>query len=390
MNDSLDIAAIRDEFPALQKYTWFQNGSVSITPRSVTAAFDARMAEIHQRGPLHIVYPDEEYPRRHASKQIVATFLGAAAEDLALVRGVSEAFQVVLSGISWEAGDEIVVSADEEAALLLPALHLSEARGVRVQRLELDENLPRQAAQLDKLLSRRTKLLAISHVTTDCGHRLPIDDLCGIARRRDVLSFVDAAHSAGVFPMRLDELTCDFAAVLSYKWMYAPYAAGMLYADREAVSRLGLTFAGGRSEQSLDFEKQSFELRETAERFQYGPWCWPLVHAWAAAAEWLDSIGVAEIERRTRLLTNQLKDGLLTIPGLRLLTPRPWSASAALVTVELTERKGEAISQQLRDEYRMIVKPLPHTREGLRISVPFLLLEAEIDGLLTALNEILR
>ena len=86
--------------------------------------------------------------------------------------------------------------------------------------------------QLDAFAARfteRTRLLAVSHVTTETGFRLPVAQLCAQARARGILTFVDLAHSAGLFPIDLTELGCDFAGILSYKWMYAPFAAGALY-----------------------------------------------------------------------------------------------------------------------------------------------------------------
>lgn len=389
MNSSseiLDIESIRREFPALRNYTWFQNGGVSITPQCVADEHARLMKELLERGPMHIVYPDEEYPRRRATMQRLADFFGADPRELALMRGVSEAYQTVLRGLEWEPGDEIVISPDEEAALLLPTLHLRDLFGVKVVRLPLIEDAVEQLAAFCDCLSTRTKLVALSHVTTDLGWRLPIGDICAISRERGVLSFVDLAHSAGLFPIGLKELGCDFAGLLSYKWMYAPYASGLLYARQASQNQISIRYAGGRSEKSLDFERDRYELRETAEKFQYGPWSWPLVHAWAAAAEWLAGIGLSAIGQRTQMLTTQLKNHLNAIPGTTLFTPQPTKQSAALVSFGLTGWKGEALSHTLRERWNMIVKPLPHTREGLRISVPFFTLDEEIDQLANAIT----
>ena len=92
----MDIERIRRDFPALQQYTWFQNGGVSITPAPVAAEHLRCMEEILRRGPLHIVYPDEEYPRRQKTMAKLASFFGVKAAELALMRGVSEGFQTVI------------------------------------------------------------------------------------------------------------------------------------------------------------------------------------------------------------------------------------------------------------------------------------------------------
>ena len=101
----MDVHAIRRQFPALQNYTWFQNGGVSITPQCVADAHAELMQELLQRGPMHIVHPDEENARRQQTMQRLADFFGVTPGELAVMRGVSEAFLTVLRGMVWETGD---------------------------------------------------------------------------------------------------------------------------------------------------------------------------------------------------------------------------------------------------------------------------------------------
>ena len=384
----MNIQTLRNDFPALQNYIWFQNGGVSITPAPVAAEHARLMQALLDRGPVHIVYPEEEYPRRQESMARLARFFSVSPDDLALMRGVSEAFQTVLRGLSWQSGDQLIITADEEAALLLPALHLRDRFGVDVVKIPLVDDFEEQIEVVTSLFTDRTRLVALSHVTTDLGFRLPVEPICAAARARGIPTFLDLAHSAGLYPMPLRELNCDFAGILSYKWMYAPYASGLLYVHSDHLHDLKVTYAGGRSEAWLDFENDRYEMRETAERFQYGPWSWPLVHAWAFAADYLKDIGLENIWSRTVALTTRLKEGLKDIPGSILYTPASPDLSAALVTFGLKGWNGEALCQSLRERRNIIIKPLPHTQEGLRASITFFTLEEEIDLLLEALREI--
>lgn len=383
-----EVLRLRGDFPPLGTCVWFQNGGVSITPRPVAEAHGALMRELYERGPLHIAYPEEEYPRRRASVARIARFCGVDATELALMRGVSEAYLTVLRGLDWQPGDEILLTEDEEAALLLPSLHLRDRAGVRVVKVPLCADPDEQVAAFAARLSERTRLVAISQVTTDLGFRLPVAEICALARERGALSFLDMAHSVGLWPIGLRELGCDFAGMLSYKWMYAPYAAGVLYVRRERLGTLAVTYAGGRAERWLDFEGDAYALHESAERFQFGPWSWPLVHAWAAALDYLDAVGVGLIWARTAALTDRLKAGLATIPGVTIFTPLLAEYSAALVSFGLAGWTGEALRLALRERWGIIIKPLPHGREGLRASVPFFLLEEEIDLLVAAVGEL--
>lgn len=388
MNDfsSTELQQLRAQFPALANFVWFQNGGVSLTPTPVARAHIELMEELLARGPLHVLYPEQEVPKRRQTLERLAMYLGVEADELALMRGVSEAFQTVLRGLCWQPGDRIVISGDEEAAVLLPCLHLRDRHGVEVVKLPLTDDEPQMLAAAAEALTPSTKLLALSHVTTDLGFRLPVAPLCELARSRGVLSFLDLAHSTGVVPMQLRDLACDCAGLLSYKWMMAPYAAGLLWVRQERLHDIEVSYAGGRSEQWLDFSTDTYQLPDTAQRFQYGPWSWPLVHAWAVSVQWLDDVGMERIWQRVAGLTAALKQGLGAIDGAEVFTPAASAASAGLVSFGLRDWKGPALATALKREWNIVIKPLPHSQEGLRASLPFYLLEAEVDLLLKALH----
>jgi selenocysteine lyase/cysteine desulfurase len=382
-----ELIARRADFPALDQFVWLQNGGVSLVPRPVHAVHVGLLDEAFRRGPLHIAYPDEEYPRRDASRARIARFVGAEPSEIAVVRGVSEAFQHVIRGIDWQPGDELVITADEEGALLVPALQLARERGVVVRRIPLDETSPQALVGTTiALLSGRTRLLAVSHVTTDWGVRLPVAQICAAVEARGVPTFVDTAHSAGVLPVDLHGIGCSYAGILSYKWTLAPYAAGAFYVRADRLPSLPVVFAGGRAEAILDMAAGTMELYEDARRFEYGPWSWPLVHAWAAALDYVEAIGLDAVERRTTALTNRMKAGLAAIPGVTLHTPRSDRESAALVAFGVSAWSGPALESALRDRFAIRVRALANTRVGVRASSAFFTLESEVDGLIDAVR----
>ncbi|MDP6775372.1 MAG: aminotransferase class V-fold PLP-dependent enzyme [Candidatus Latescibacteria bacterium] len=384
----MDIDGIREDFPALKTFVWFQNGGVSITPAPVADAHSRLMRELLDRGPMHIAYPDEEYPRREESKDKLARFFSVEPGDLALMRGVSEGFQTVLRGTEWRAGDRVLISEEEEAALLLPSLHLRDLYGVEVVKFPLADDPEGQRQAVADRMTDRTRLVAFSHVITDSGHRLPVEAICSLAREHGAMSFVDMAHSAGLYPIDLYALGCDFAGILSYKWMYAPYASGVLFTRKDRLVDIRVTYAGGRAEAWLDFRRDRYELKPTAERFEYGPWSWPLVHAWAESAHYLLEIGLESIWERTGSLTSRLKGKLLAIPGVSLITPEGHDRSAALVSFEVAGWDVEELRDRLRSGWNLVVKSFKTTRDGLRASVPFFLLEEEIDLLAEAVGSL--
>ena len=382
----LDIERIRKDFPALENYVWFQNGGVSITPKPVAEVHIECMHELLNRGPMHIAFPNEELPRRERSMARIARFFCVHRDEIALMRGVSEGFQTVLRGLDWKARDQIVITAEEEAALLLPCLQLRDLYGVEIVKVPLIDDVDAQVKAVAERLTDRTRLVAFSHVTTDLGFRLPAKEICALTKERGILSFVDMAHSCGLYPISLKEIGCSFAGILSYKWMYSPYAAGVLYVDAEHLEDIAVRYIGGRAQAWLDFDSDQFGMRETAERFQYGPWSWPLVHAWVSAMDYLSDIGLEAIWDRTVFLTDRLKAGLETIPRYRAFTPKSPSLSAALVSFGIEGCDGVGLRDALRERWNIVIKALMHGSNGLRASVPFFLLEDEIDLLIEKLG----
>jgi cysteine desulfurase/selenocysteine lyase len=384
MMDIGQVRRVRADIPALKRYVWFQNGGVSVTPAAIAEEHIRLMRELLTRGPMHIVYSDEEYPRREQSMARLSQFFAVAPAELALMRGVSEGYQTILRGLAWQSGDQIVTTVEEESSVFLPTLHVRDRLGVEVVKAPLVDDLEGQCAAIESCLTDRTRLIALSHVTTDLGFRLPVEQICQLARARGVLTFVDMAHSMGLYPIDLHAIGCDFAGILSYTWMYAPYAAGVLFVRQEQLNAVAVTYAGGRAEAWLDHETDTYALKETASRFEHGPWSWPLVHAWAFAADYLTDIGRDQIWARTVDLTARLKQGLAAIPGVTLYTPVSPYLSAALVSFGVAGWEGWALAQVLRERWNIIIKPLYISANGLRASVPFFLLEDEIDLLVEA------
>lgn len=385
-----DIRAVRAEFPALDTFVWFQNGGVSITPRPVADIHADLMVEIRDRGPIHIAYPEEEYTRRKQSIERIARFFGALPTQVALMRGVSEAFQTIVRGIDWKPGDQILITTEEEAAIYLASLHLRDRHNLEVVTVPIEGDRARQLSAFEQAMTDRTRLVAFSHVTTDIGARMPAREICEAARSMGVLTFVDMAHSGGLFPIDLMEMGCDFAGILSYKWMYAPYASGLLFVRDPDAEQVAVTYAGGRSESRLDWHTHEFEFKPGAERYQFGPWSWPLVHAWSRSLDFLEDVGIDRIWSRTCVLTARLKDGINRSDRLQLATPEAGEDSAALVSFGVDEASPEELRDRLRSRHNIVIKAVYATRKGMRASVPFFLLEEEIDFLLEKLEEELR
>ena len=395
----MDVDTIRAQVPALSNFVWFQNGFVSLTPTPIAEEHARLMRELYEKGPMHLLHPDVEMPRRAASVERIADFLHVDSDEVALKLAVSDGFNTVVNGLEWREGDQIITTEEEAAAILGPSLHLKQTRGVQVFKAPMVDDIEGQVSAIADLITDRTRLIAFSHVTTETGFRVPATQICRVARERGVLTFNDMAHSVGLYDIDLHEMDCDFAGVSNYKWTYSPYACGVLYVRRDSLGELQYAASPNRGLNLKDPIEDVLEVPDSAMRLQSGPWCWPLVHTWAFALDWLSEIGLEAIWDRTAALTGRLKRALVEIPGVTLFTPMSPDLSAALVTFHLDGWNSDDLVYQLKQRWNIEIKSVPMTwsrtpeRSGVpshavRASVAFFLKEEEIDLLADAVSRL--
>ena len=396
---AVNVEKIRAQVPALSNFVWFQNGFVSLTPTPIAEEHVRLMRELYEKGPMHLLHPDVELPRRAASVERIAQFLHVDTSEVALKLAVSDGFNTVLNGIEWNAGDEIIITDEEAAAILGPSLHLEQTRGTKTVKAPLIDDIEGQVSAVADRITDRTRLIAFSHVTTETGFRLPAAQVCRIARERGVLTFADVAHSVGLYDIDLHEMDCDFAGVSNYKWTYSPYACGVLYVRRDSLGELQYAASPNRGLNLIDPVEDVLEVPDSAMRLQSGPWSWPLVHTWAFALDWLSDVGLEAIWERTAALTGRLKRALVEIPGLTLFTPMSADLSAALVTFHLEGWDSDDLVKQLKRRWNIEIKSVPMTwprshdrpvvpSHAVRASLAFFLLEEEIDLLAGAVKQL--
>ena len=341
--------------------------------------------ELYRKGPMHLLYPEIENPRRINSVNNIAKFLGVENSEIALTQGVSDGFLKILKSIPWKSGDEIITTTDE-SAIELPCIMLSESRNLKVKQIPLLENPFKQMDLIKNQITDKTKLIAFSHITSDSGHRLPAGEICKIARKQSILTYVDLAHSVGVMPLNIHKMNCDFAGILSYKWTYGPYSVGALYINKNSLHHLDNDIVSGRVAES---NNDQIIIPKTTKQFEVGPWCWPLVHTWSYSLDYLTHIGLDVIWKRTKYLTQILKDGLLKIPKVNLFTPYNSSSSGPLVSFYLENHDEKETGKQLKTNYNIDIKYNLDSIKGLRASIPFFILESEIEKLLASIEDVL-
>ncbi|MCH6551455.1 MAG: aminotransferase class V-fold PLP-dependent enzyme [Planctomycetes bacterium] len=349
----LDIDKIRGQIPALDKSIYMNTGGSGPMPRSAIDVIRDTYETAGTQGPD---IPTVRGPIREQfeeTRKTVARFFGVTPEEIALLRSVSEGLSTVAYGMEWSPGDEVIVTDEEHPSGIMIWLSLAEQKGIKVKKLPLVNDKTELLAGLDRVITDRTRLLCLSHVTTDTGTRLPAAEICSMAHDRGVPVAYDAAQSAGQFPIDLAEIDCDFYACTGHKWLLGGWGTGIFYVKREWVDRLNVSWTGSQAG-TWDRDTDELQFADSAHRFEFGGRHDPLYNAMGKAVEFLDSTGLSEIEARVRVLTDRLKAGIAETSGVTLRSPESPEFSTGIVTFSVNGLTGTDLNAQMWERWRVL------------------------------------
>ena len=325
----VDWSALREDFPILQERVnghpliYFDSAATSQKPRAVLDVvrnyYEHENANVH-RG-LHALSAraTEHYEK---SRQRVADFIGAAsADEIVFTRGTTESINLVAQawgGKFLRAGDVILLTEMEHHSNLVPWQLLAERIGARLRFVPVRDDGTLELEKLSSLLTAEVKIFAFTHVSNSLGTINPIAELCQKARSVGAMTLVDAAQSIGHMPLNVQELGCDFLAFSGHK-MCAPTGIGVLYGELDILDSVPPWHGGGEMITSVTLEKSTF--KKPPHRFEAGTPNIAGAIGLAAAIDYLEGIGRAEIFKHDVDLASYALQGMADVAGLHVLGP---------------------------------------------------------------------
>ena len=393
----IDLERVRAGIPALAQSIYLNTGTFGPLPTVVADEIRRAYTAVEQEGTFSpSIFWQMELDGFESVRGQVAALLNAQPAEIALTRNVTDGINIVLHGLDWREGDEVILTDHEHPSGTVPWLALAERTGVRLRWLELPAAVgpgcvPDSAvgdaivASFEALLSPRTRLAQLSHVSCLTGLRLPIVRLCRRAREAGVFSLVDGAHAEGQFAVDVQALGCDFYAACGHKWLLGPQGVGMLFVRAEHVNRLRPLWLGWDVGQPFDRANRSYQLQQTAARFEQSTRAWPLYLAFGKAIEHIEGVGLANIEARVQSLRRSFVGELASIPGTTVLSPADPALGTGLVTVRLAGWPFDALQQRLWEDHRIITNVIREFN-ALRFSLAFFTNQAELGSALEALS----
>ncbi|MEY2499464.1 MAG: cysteine desulfurase / selenocysteine lyase, partial [Verrucomicrobiota bacterium] len=250
----------------------------------------------------------------------------------------------IANGLDWEKGDEVVCYLDDYPANVYPWLAL-ERHGVKPVLLETERIGEITPEIVERALTDRTKLVALSSANYCSGYRIDLDAIGALCAERGVLFSVDAIQTLGVFPVALGHI--DFLSAGAQKWMLGPSGAGILYVKESRHELLRPATIGGWNVESPNFIAQR-EINYAAggQKFEPGAYTHSAIAGLRAAVELLLEARSAEIEKQVRALTQSLREQII-LAGFEFLSPEEEKNRSGILTFRHPRISSERFAEAL-------------------------------------------
>ena len=351
-----DVASIRRDFPILQERVnghpliWLDNAATTQKPRSVidriSYFYEHENSNIHRAAHELAARATDAY---EDARTKVAHFLNASSsKEIVFVRGATEAINLVAQ--SWGRrhigkDDEIVISWIEHHANIVPWQMLAAEKGAHLRVAPVDDDGQILLDEYEKLLNPRTRLVSITQVSNALGTITPAHQMVQMAHRYGARVLVDGAQAVSHMPIDVQSLDCDFYVFSGHK-VFAPTGIGVLYGKPDALADAPPWQGGGNMIVDVTFEKTIYQ--PPPSRFEAGTGNIADAVGLGAAIDYLDRIGMANIERYEHELLIYATKELLTVPGLRLIGTAKEKAGVLSFVLDgfRTEEVGAALNRE--------------------------------------------
>jgi cysteine desulfurase/selenocysteine lyase len=393
--EGFSVAKIRKDFPILGDIICLDNAATGFSPEPVIDAmveFEHRYRANVGRG-VHRLTRIASQRYWHAHEK-VAEFIGGKNGTCVFTKNTTESINMVAHGLAWTAGDRVVTTILEHHSNLLPwrALH---ARGVDVDTIGLGADFLLDPGALDAIITPATRLVTVTHASNVLGVITPLQEIANICHDHGVRLLVDGAQSVPHMPVDVAGLGCDYFAFSGHK-MCGPTGTGVLWMRKpdlepfilgggmvETVTGTGYTTADG-------FQKYEAGTPNIAGGIGLG-----------VAAEYLEAIGMENIQRHGEALTTQLINGLSQNKKIHLYAPQHPEARIGVVSFTVDGFHPHEVAQQLDEAADILVRSGHHCCQPLmeslglpdgtvRASLALYTTAEEIDMLIATLEELTR
>lgn len=335
-------------------YVYLNSAAASVPPQPVIETMVAYLQKTASVGPYLPAFRREVYAQVEEIRRRAADFIGAQSEEIAFVKNGTEGINVIANGIQWKEGDEVILADLEFHSNYVPWMRLQAAGKVRVNVLKTDASGVISPEKLERLITPRTRLITVSHLSNASGALQPIDEICQMARHRNIFTLVNASQTLGLVPIDVRELPCDFLTACGRKWLRGPEGSGIVYIRKPLIETITPTFTGWGGA-TWDVQTNAISFLATAKRVEAGCPIIPSILGLGSALAFAQEIGVDAIFERVKKLTAFTLEKLRTIPGIEIYGPQKETDRLAIIPFNLKGISPDEITSFL-EQHQIIIE----------------------------------
>src|SRR5215216_1771075 len=374
-------ATIQNSFSVTRGIINLNNGGVSPSPRIVTEALVRYIWE-QEDATAYTMWQILE-PQSETIRTGLAELFGCDREEIAITRNASESLEILLMGMDFKPGDEILTTTQDYPRMLTTLRQRERREGLVLKMVKIPippKDLNEITAAFEKGITSRTKLILVSHQVNITGQITPVKAICEMARAKGIETIVDGAHSYAQFDFKQKDLGCDYFGTSLHKWLFAPKGTGLLFVKREKIEKLWPLMAA-ESKQGNDIRKfEEVGTHSAAPRLAIGE-----------ALLFHQGMGGKRKEARLRYLSRYWMNRLKDIPKVSFNTSFQPSQSCAIANVEIVGVDPTAIGTYLFNKHRVFTTPILHEEfKGIRITPNVYTTLGELDRFCRLMESIAR
>jgi len=375
-------SVVQSSFHMNDDLIYMNNGTLGPSPALVEEAITEHIRKVNT---------NLRYGGGESVREDIAEFINADKTEISLTHNTTEGINVATWGIPMKKRDEVIITSQEHVGNAMPWLNRAAHDGIIVKTFWPALTKNEVLNQINDLITKRTRVISIPHISCTIGQRFPVKEVCQLARDKGILTVIDGAHGAGAIELDMQDIQPDIYATCGHKWLLGPKGTGFLYVRKDVMDLVKPVFAGAYTDKGFDItvNPPTFDgYGPTAHRYDYGTQNAALRIGVSAAIDFHTQIGRSKVEERVTGLNEYLFGQLRELGSIEIISsPEKGSRSMMLGFRHKKVDYMELFQILWKDRIRVRVVPEANLN-SIRVSTHVYNSEKHVDLLVEALKQL--